>query len=230
MSVLDLKKKLLLKADNGYKKFHSALIPGVENILGVRIPEIRKIAKLYANSDDSFAFLSELPHQYYDENMLHGILIGYTRAEHSIIEKYILDFLPYIDNWAVCDSFVASLKYFFKDREKCFELVNSLINADSVYEVRFALVCLLNYYADEKYIDKVLSLTLSVVKDDYYVKMAQAWLISECLVKQYEKTVKIIEDKLLPPWIHNKSLQKARESFRISNERKAYLSSLKVKD
>ncbi len=218
------------KADAGYKKFHSALIPGVENILGVRIPEIRKIAKRYANTEEGFEFLSALPHEYYDEYMLHGIMIGYAKAEYGVIEKYLLDFLPYIDNWAVCDSFVSSLKCFFNDREKGFELVKVLVGADATYKIRFALVCLLSYYIDESHIDEVIRLTLSVSKEDYYVKMAQAWLISVCLVKQYDRTVRILEDRLLSPWVHNKSIQKAKESFRISNERKAYLNCLKVKD
>lgn len=230
MSAYDIEKKLLLKADGEYKKFHSALIPGIDNILGVRVPEIRKIAKAYANTEGGFEFLSELPHRYYDENMLHGIIIGYTKAEYGVLEKYVHDFLPYVDNWAVCDSFVSSLKYFFKDKEKCLDLVRRLIGSDSVYKIRFALVSLLNYYVDNEHIDEALSLTLSVTRDDYYVKMAQAWLVSVCLVKEYEKTVKVLESRLFSPWVHNKAIQKARESLRISKERKAYLNSLKVKE
>lgn len=230
MNSYNIINELKSKADEAYKQFSSALIPGVEGILGVRIPEIRKIAKKYANTREGFEFLSELPHSCHDENMLHGIMIGYTRAERRMLEKLILDFIPHVDNWAVCDSFVSSLKKFFKDKKNGLSLVRKLINTTSAYKIRFALVSLLNYYLDGEYTEEALKLTLSVSNGDYYVKMAQAWLMSVCLVKQYEKALPILEEKLLSPWVHNKSIQKAKESFRISDERKAYLNSLKVRD
>ena len=230
MSIQKIKDELCSKADAGYKDFHSALIPGVTDILGVRVPEIRRIAKAYAGTDEGYEFLKELPHAYYDENMLHGVMIGYMRAEWSETEKRILDFLPYIDNWAVCDSLVSSLKHFFKDREKGYELIKELLSSDYAYTVRFALVSLLNYYVDGEYIDRILELVASVDVDEYYVKMAQAWLISVCLAKEYEKTVSVIENGILSPWVHNKSIQKAKESLRISKERKTYLNLFKVKE
>ena len=231
MKISSIENELMGKADSRYKEFHSALIPGVSDILGVRLPEIRKIAKKYVGTDLGNEFLSQLPHNFYDEYMLHGIMIGYMRVDYLKTEKYVTDFLPYIDNWAVCDSFVSSLKTFFKNRESAYEFIKTQLKSDSPYRIRFALVAFLNYYTDDRYARDALTLAVSVSKNShYYVKMALAWLISVFLVKQYEITVPIIENRLLPSWIHNKSIQKAKESFRISDERKAYLKSLKVKE
>jgi len=231
MNRYNIKNELKSKADEGYKQFHSALVPGVTDILGVRLPEIRKIAKRYANTEDGYSFISSMPHEYYDEYMLHGIMLGYLKTDYTALKGYVCDFLPYVDNWAVCDSLVSGLKRLFKNKALSLELIKELLASEHDYSVRFALVALLNYFCDSEYAAISLELALSVSnKDAYYIKMAVSWLVSVFLAKQYEMTVPIIEDRLLPAWVHNKSIQKARESLRISDERKAYLNSLKIRD
>ena len=134
-----------------------------------------------------------------------------------------------MDNWGVCDSFVSCLKTFFKSREYAFEFLERQLNTDSVYRIRFALVSFLNYYMDDEYIDRVLKYTAEVKNEDYYVKMAQAWLVSVGIVKQYERTVHLLTAGVLSPWVHNKAIQKSKESFRVSKEIKEYLNTLRVK-
>ncbi len=221
--------QLLEGRDEKYREFHKSLVPGVENIIGVRLPNIRGIAKKYSNTNEGFDFIGSLPHTYYDENMTHGLIIGFLKRDRVEIRSYIDKFLPYVDNWAVCDSFVSCLKTFFKNREFAFEFLEKQLGTDEVYRIRFALVSFLNYYMDDEYIDRVLDYTVSVKNDDYYVKMAQAWLVSVGIAKQYSKTVRLLSEGVLPPWVHNKSIQKSNESFRISKETKEYLNSLKVK-
>ena len=221
---------LLLEARDGkYREFQKALVPGVENIIGVRLPDIRSIAKKYSGTKEGADFIDSLPHTYYDEYMAHGLMIGFLKKDKEEIKARIDRFLPYVDNWGVCDSFVCCLKTFFKSKEYAFEFLEEQLPTDEVYRIRFALVSFLNYYMDDEYIDKVLDYTVAVKNDDYYVKMAQAWLVSVGIAKQYEKTVKLLQTGVLSPWVHNKAIQKSKESFRISGETKEYLNTLRVK-
>ena len=205
-------------------------MPNVSNILGLRGPIAKGIAKKYANTDTGDDFLNSLPHTYYDENLVHGYMLGYLKSDTDTLKKRIVDLLPYVDNWAVCDSMVCGLKKFFKDIDKVADFIFSCLKSDKVYTARFGVVSLLSYYINDKYIDRVIESTLKIKTEEYYIKMAIAWLYSVCLVKQYEKTLPIIEGKLLDKWTHNKAIQKAQESFRITKEQKSYLKSLKVRN
>lgn len=222
-------KELFNAQDEGYREFHKPLVPGVENIIGVRLPNIKCIAKRYSGTKEGYDFMDSLPHTYYDENMAHGLMIGFLRCDKEEIRTRIDEFLPYVDNWGVCDSFVCCLKGFFKNREYAFEFLEKQLDTDSVYRIRFALVSFLNYYMDDEYIDRVLEYTVRVSNEDYYVKMAQAWLVSVGIAKQYDKTVKLLLEGVLSPWVHNRSIQKSKESLRVPEDIKKYLNTLKVK-
>ncbi len=221
--------EIILNKDDSYRKFHSKLVPNINNILGLRGPIAKQIAKKYANTDTGDAFLDSLPHTYYDEKLVHGYMLGYLKRDLNTLKRYLVDFLPYVDNWAVCDSMVCGLKNFFKNPDTVSEFIFSCLKSDKAYTVRFGIVSLLSYYINDKYIDMVIKSTLSIKSDEYYIKMAIAWLCSVCLVKQYDKAITVIENKQLDKWTHNKAIQKAIESFRITKEQKEYLRTLKIK-
>ena len=216
-------------ADSSYKDFSAKLIPTLdkERILGVRAPMARKIAKKHASIKSGNEFLKSLPHNYHDENMVHAYMLGYTHATDEKMRDMILDFLPYVDNWAVCDSLCAFLKFIGKDPDRNLDFLLEALKSEHIYTVRFGLVCLLNYYVSEKYID-VLWRTISEVKsEEYYINMALSWLISVMLVKEYSLTLPILESGQLSLWVHNKAIQKACESYRIKDTQKTYLKGLK---
>lgn len=216
--------------DDDCREFMIKLLPTIdkERILGLRGPKAKEIAKRYANTDTGEAFMRKAPHKYYDENLVHGYMLGFLRCDD--VEKWILRFMICIDNWAVCDTMVSNLKWFFKDRKRGYELVSKLMHQTfTQYPLRAGIVSLLCYYVDDEYIDRVLEYAKSIKSQFYYVNMAVAWLVSVCLAKQYEKTIKLIEANQLDEWIHNKAIQKAIESYRITEEQKNYLRSLKRK-
>lgn len=221
--------EIILNKDSGYKDFQAKLVPTVDNILGLRGPKAKEIAKRYANTSTGNEFLITLPHTYYDENLVHGYMLGFLKLDNEALQNHVESFLPYVDNWAVCDSTVCGLKRYFKNTDTVSNFIFGCLKGDKTYTVRFGVVSLLTYYVNEKYIDRIFEETLKIKSDEYYVKMAVAWLYSVCLVKQYEKTLPIIENKLLDKWTHNKSIQKAIESFRITKEQKEYLKTLKIK-
>lgn len=222
--------EIINNADPAYKSFHQKLIPTVdpECVLGLRAPLAQAIAKKYANASEGEAFLCNLPHKYYDENIVHAFMLGALACGLEELTAKITAFLPFVDNWAVCDGLSAHLKNFFKKPEDVYGFVRECIDSKNSYTVRFGLVCLLNYYVDGEHIDDVLQICQGVKSDDYYINMAIAWLLSICLVKEYEKTLPLIEKRTLPKWVHNKSIQKARESYRITKEQKEFLNGLKI--
>ena len=216
-------------ADSKYKAFNSKIVPNVENMLGLRSPKAKEIAKKYANTDTGKDFLKSLPHKYYDENMVHGYMLGFLKEDTCTLEKAIDEFLPYVDNWAVCDTMCIGLKRYFKKTDLVYEKVVEWAKSDKTYTVRFALVSLLSYYIEKSTVNEALETALSVKSEEYYIKMAQAWLISVALVKCYEDTLPYVTEKRFDKWVHNKGIQKAVESYRISNGQKTYLKSLKIK-
>ena len=222
-------KEIKNSAHPAYKEFHSRLIPTVhsDTVLGVRAPMAHKIAKRYANTDFGAQFLLSLPHSYYDENVVHAFMLGHLKCGTSELQSKIEAFLPYVDNWAVCDGLCAHLKHFFKSPKDGYPFVLQCAKSNSTYTARFGLVCLLDYYIDKEHIQDILSLCKSIKSDEYYVNMALAWLISFCLIKEYDSTLPLLSEKSLNKWVHNKAIQKACESYRISNDKKAYLRSLK---
>lgn len=220
---------LLELKDEDYRAFHAKLIPNIpiEKIIGVRTPVLRKYAKEVAKLPEAEAFLRELPHTYYEKNNLHGALLSLLYPKN--IDRFLEElerFLPYVDNWATCD--MLSPKIFKKHLPYVYEKVKIWLQSELVYTVRFGIVTLLGFYLDEAFRPEMLQLVADVKSDEYYVKMAVAWYFSIALVKQYEAAIPYIQNKVLEPWTHNKSIQKAIESRRISPEEKAYLRTLKV--
>lgn len=215
--------------DEKYRNFHAKLIPNIpkEKIIGVRTPVLRKYAKETVKSPEVKTFLHELPHTYYEENNLHGEYLGLCYQKD--IETYLIElerFLPYVDNWATCD--MISSKIFKKHLPRVYEKVRQWLKSEYTYIVRFAIVTLLGYYLDDAFEPEMLHLVASVESEEYYVKMAVAWYFSIALVKQYDVTITYLLEMQLEPWVHNKAIQKAVESRRISTERKNYLRSLKT--
>ncbi len=213
--------------DDKYKEFTSKLLPNIpkDSVIGVKIPDIKKYAKEYYKDDESKLFLKTLPHKYLEENLLHGQLISLNKNFDEVVE--LLDnFLPYVDNWSVCDTIKPNIvkkypKEFLKHLKKW-------IKSKEEYRVRFAIVALLTYYLDDNFTDEINELVLNIKSDKYYINMARAWYFSFALIKQYDKTIYIFENKLLDEWTNNKSIQKARESFRVSTFQKEVLLKYKV--
>ena len=223
--------ELISVADPSYKEFQAKLIPTIDkkSILGVRAPVAHKIAKKYAGTTVGSEFLNTLPHKYYDENIVHAFMLGKLKCGSEELKHKVTEFLPYIDNWAVCDGLCSHIKRIFESKEDLFPFVLSCVDSCAPYTVRFGLVCLLNYYIERNYIERVLEIAKRVKNDEYYVNMAVAWLVSFCLIKEYSSTLPLIESKCLDKWVHNKSIQKACESYQIDKNKKDYLRSLKIK-
>lgn len=214
--------------DVQYKEFHCKLMPNVnpDTVIGVRTPELRKFAKVFSKTTDAIDFLSILPHEYYEENNLHGFLIETIQDYHGAILA-VETFLPYINNWATCD--LISPKVFQKHLPDFLEKIKVWLNADLTYTVRFAIGMLMRYYLNDAFQPEILELVVNVKSREYYVNMMIAWFFATALAKQYNATVPLIQEQRLDRWTHNKAIQKAIESNRISDERKAYLRALKVK-
>ena len=225
--------KLFSMKDEKYKNFTAGLIPDVspEKIIGVRVPDIRKLAKELAEDperrEEIDAFLNELPHNYLEENHLHGFLIDrmYDDFDEALAETD--RFLPYIWSWADCDGFRP--KALKKEKKRLKQYVYDCFNSSETYVIRFGLVTFLNRFLDDDFEEEMLEKVCSIKSDEYYVNMAVAWYLSMALVKQYESTIEYFEKRRLDPWIHNKALQKAVESKQVSEERKDYFRGLKIK-
>lgn len=216
--------------DENYRRFHAKLIPDIpiDNIIGVRTPVLRKYAKEVAKLPEANIFLESLPHSYYEENNLHGALLSLLYPKDIIAFMEQLErFLPYVDNWATCD--MLSPKIFKKHLPYVYERVQKWLQSDAVYTIRFGIVTLLGFYLDDAFEPEMLQLVANVRSEEYYVNMAVAWYFSMALVKQYDATLSYIQNRVLAPWTHNKSIQKAIESRRIPQETKAYLRGLKIR-
>lgn len=214
--------------DLSYKDFHKKLIPNIDedNIIGVRTPVLRKFAKEFAKSELKDEFLNSLPHKYYDENNLHAFVIEAIKDYDECINK-IDEFLPYIDNWATCD--LLSPKIFKKHKKEVYDKIKIWLKSDKTYTVRFAIVTLLANYLDDDFEEEMLTLVTDIKSEEYYINMAIAWYVSVALVKQYDSTIKLIQSKKLDKFTHNKSIQKAIESYRVDDDKKKYLRTLKIK-
>lgn len=223
---MEILNKLFELQDIEYANFQSKLMPSIskDTIIGVRVPEVRKLAKQYIKNEESNLFLKTLPHKYYDENMLHGLLI----SEIKDFEKCIIEvnrFLPYVDNWAVCD--IMSPKIFKKNKEKLIENIKYWIQSKEIYTCRFGIEMLMSHFLDEEFKSEYLEIVANVHSKEYYVQMMIAWFFATSLAKQWNSTIYYIEKNKLDDWVHNKTIQKARESYRITLEQKEYLKSLK---
>jgi 3-methyladenine DNA glycosylase AlkD len=213
--------------DEEYKSFTSKLIPNISKstIIGVRVPILRKYTKEYIKNNDYNSFLNDLPHKYYEENMIHSLILSsMTNLDECL--NYLDKFLPYIDNWSVCD--ILSLKVFKKvDKQVLLDIIKKYIYSNDVYTCRFGIKMLMTYYLDDNYKKEYLDIPLKVKINDYYVNMMIAWFYATALAKRYNDTLYILKDNKLDIWIHNKTIQKSIESYRISQEKKNYLKTLK---
>ncbi|AFS77412.1 putative DNA alkylation repair enzyme [Gottschalkia acidurici 9a] len=215
-------------ADEEYRKFHSKLCPGVDNIVGVRMPLLRNLAKQIAKGDWR-EYMKMAQDEYYEEVMLQGIVLGYVKVYIEELLGYIEEFVPKINNWGVCDSFCNGLKFTKQNMERVWSFLNPYLYSEEEFDVRFGIVMLLNYYIEEDYIDRVLQLLDTIKHEGYYVKMAIAWNISICYIKFPERTMKYLQKNNLDDFTYNKSLQKITESLRIDKETKTLIRSMKRK-
>ena len=223
---MDIQKRLFELQDKDYALFQSRLVPDIDSelIIGVRVPALRKFAKELKKKQGCEDFLKELPHKYYDENMLHGILVSEIKDFDTCIEK-LEAFLPYVDNWAVCD--IMSPRVFKKHKEELLDRIKLWISSDQTYTCRFGLEMLMTHFLDDDFKPDYLELVAGLRSQEYYVNMMIAWFFATALAKQWEASLPYIEARSLDDWTHNKAIQKARESLRISKERKDYLKGLK---
>lgn len=216
----------LNEIDNNYKEFQSKLIPNInkDTILGIRTPALRRIAKDIFNSNEREIFLNDLPHKYYEENLIHFFIISMTKDFDECI-KEVEKFLPYVDCWPVSDQ--ATPKVFKKNHSKLLPYVKKWIKSKHIYTSRFGIRILMNEYLDNDFKKEYLKIVSNIKSDEYYLNMMIAWYFATALAKRYDETIYYFENHLLDDWIHKKAIQKAIESYRVSDKHKSYLRTLK---
>lgn len=221
-----IKEELIKLKDENNAAFQAKLTPTIEKekFLGIKVPVLRKLAKEIEKTDECESFIKALPHEYYDENMLHSILLAHRKPFDESVNE-VEAFLPYIDNWAVCDTLKP--KAFEKAKDELLLYIKKWVASKETYTIRFGVSMLMTHFLDKDFKEELLDIPAAIESDEYYVKMMVAWFFATALAKQWECTVPYIEKHILPDWTHQKAIQKARESYRISEEQKAYLKSLK---
>ena len=224
----EINAELFKLQDTEYRDFQSKLIPtvGVEYFIGVRTPELRKLAKTFAKRPDVDEFLQQLPHDYFDENQLHAFILSEMKDYEKCVEKLQI-FLPYVNNWATCDQM--SPKIFKKHKSELLPIIDQWIASGETYTIRFGIGMLMEHFLDEDFDLAYPEKVASVRSEEYYVNMMIAWYFATALAKQYDAILPFIENKKLDKWCHNKAIQKSLESYRITTEQKKYLKSLKIK-
>lgn len=224
----EIRAQILSMRDEKYKDFQCQLMPTIDSrsVLGVRTPNLRAYAKRLKDSPRTETFLASLPHKYYEENNLHAFLIEQI-TDFSVCLEEVNRFLPYVDNWATCDSMRP--KCFKNHTKELMEEIERWLLSEHTYTVRFGIVMLMVYYLDEHFDVRYLDMVANVKSEEYYVKMVIAWYFATALAKQWDSAISYIEDNRLPIWVHNKTIQKAVESYRITDEQKVYLKRLKRK-
>ena len=221
--MMNVRDELFKHQDISYKNFHSKLIPNVpaDEIIGVRVPVLRKIAKQALKENADVAL------KYYEEKMLRGFMAGYRKCSIDEHLKELAEFIPLIDNWAVCDCSCSTFKFTEKNREEVWEFIQPYLSGNE-YDIRFAVVMIMDYYLTDEYIDRAIDILFSIKSDLYYVNMAVAWAVSVAYVKYENKILPLLESKTLPDWVHNKAIQKICESYRVEKDKKSCLRTLKV--
>ena len=221
--------KLFSLQDTAYRDFQVKLIPGMDaqKEIGVLTPELRKLSKELAKREDIREFLNDLPHQYFDENQLHAFILSGEKDFEKCMED-LERFLPYVDNWATCDQM--SPKVFRKNRKKLLESINRWIGSEHTYTVRFAIKMLMEHFLDEDFDPIYPEMVATVRSEEYYIRMMIAWYFATALAKRYDAVLPYLKQEKLDVWTHNKAIQKAVESYRITEEQKIYLKSLKRKN
>ena len=223
-----IRQDLLDLQDKKYKEFHSSLCPGTDNIIGVRVPILRDYAKKLSKQENIKEYIFFNKTKYYEEVMLQGMLIGLIKnLDIKETLTMLKNFIPKIDNWAVCDICCAGLKIVNKNKETVWDFIQKYLKSKIEFELRFAIVMMLDYFIDEKYIDRVLNILDNIKHEAYYVKMSVAWTISVIFVKFQDKTMKYLKKNNLDDWTYNKSLQKICESLRVSKEMKEKIKRMK---
>lgn len=227
----EIRKKLINLSDSKYKEFNKTLCPDTKKeMLGIKIPILRKLAKEIIKENNWEEFVKNNNTKYFEEVILQGLIIGYSKLEFNEKLEYIKLFIPRIDSWAICDTFVPTLKIKEKDLEKYWEFILPYTISKKEFDVRFAVISMLDYYITEKYVDKVLKELDKINNEGYYVKMGIAWTIAEIGIKFNEKAMKYLKNQNnLDKFTYNKSLQKMIESYRISDEQKIELRKMKIK-
>ncbi len=215
-------------ADEKNAAFSAKLTPNIDasSFIGVRVPKARALAKEIYKENSYAEFFKQLPHKYYDENMLHGLIISQIKDYDTCIAE-LEKFLPYVDNWAVCD--IMSPTIFKKNKEKLIVKIKEWIASDHDYTCRFGMGMLMTHFLDEDFKPEYLELPAAVRSEEYYVNMMIAWFFATALAKQWDATLPYLKENRLDVWSHNKTIQKARESYRITSEQKAILKEMKRK-
>ena len=226
--IRDVRKRLFEMQDTGYRDFHARLGPTVEKekIIGIRTPILRKFAKEFGKTERSEMFLKVLPHQYYEENNLHGLLIEQIRDYDKCLGE-LECFLPHIDNWATCD--LLALHMMKKHRDIFIREIYRWMESDKPYIIRFGISMLMRHYLDEGFKPEYPEKVAAIRSEEYYVNMMRAWYFATALAKQYEKILPFLEEQRMDIWTHNKTIQKSIESYRITQEQKDYLRTLRIK-
>ena len=225
---ISLQEQLFALQDKAYADFQSKLLPTVsrETVIGVRTPNLRKMAKQVCKTPAAQEFLHSLPHRYFDENQLHAFILSEEKDFNTCIAN-LEQFLPYVDNWATCDQL--SPCCFKKNTTELLPLIRKWMKSKHTYTIRFGMGMLMRYYLDEAFRPEYLECVASIKNDEYYIRMMQAWFFATALAKQWDATLPYIEQHRLHPWTHNKAIQKAIESYRITDEQKALLRTFRVK-
>lgn len=226
--ITNVQTRLFELQDLKYRDFHAKLMPTInkEKIIGVRTPVLRAFAKSYGKTDEAKEYLQILPHQYYEENNLHGLLIEQIKDYDTCLEE-LERFLPYIDNWATCD--MLAVKIVKKHLDTFIDEVYHWMESDHTYTIRFGINMLMRYYLEDAFQMEYPEKVAQIRSEEYYVNMMRAWYFATALAKQYDKVLPFIEEQKLDVWTHNKTIQKAIESYRITPEQKEYLRGLKIK-
>ena len=224
----EIRRKLFSLQDIKYRDFQAKLIPGktAEVMIGVRTPELRKLAKELGKREDISEFLTDLPHEYFDEDQLHAFILSGMKDYKECMEG-VCRFLPFVDNWATCDQM--SPKVFKKHRPALANQADRWLDSEHTYTVRFGIGMLMEHFLEEDFELKYPERVAGLRSDEYYVNMMIAWYFATALAKQYDAIIPYIENRRLDLWTHNKTIQKAIESYRITPEQKEYLRTLRIK-
>lgn len=225
---MSIRETLFSLREEKYAAFQARLIPNVapERVIGVRTPALRKLAKTLRGSGQAEEFLKALPHEFFEENNLHAFLLCEMKDFEACVQA-VEDFLPYVDNWATCDQMSPGV--FRKNKQALLPHIRRWIASERCYTRRFGIGMLMSHFLDEDFREEYLSLVSDIRSEEYYVNMMIAWYFATALAKQYEAALPYLENRRLDPWVHNKAIQKAVESFRVSDGHKTYLRTLKIR-
>ena len=225
---MSIRETLFSLREEKFAAFQAKLIPNVapERVIGVRTPALRKLAKTLRGSGQAEEFLKALPHEFFEENNLHAFLLCAMKDFEACVQA-VEDFLPYVDNWATCDQMSPGV--FRKNKQALLPHIRRWIASEQCYTRRFGIGMLMSHFLDEDFREEYLSLVSDIRSEEYYVNMMIAWYFATALAKQYEAALPYLENRRLDPWVHNKAIQKAVESFRVSDGHKTYLKTLKIR-